>query len=679
MNIKRADIFVALYILAAFVMLIVPIPNWLLDILLAVNISTGFVILFSTMFAKEVLDMSFYPTILLFTTIFRIALNVSSTRLILTTGNPGNVVTTFGSFVGSGNLIVGVVIFIILIIIQFVVINKGSERVAEVTARFTLDAMPGKQMAIDADLNTGAITDEEAKERREKIQHEASFFGSMDGAVKYVKGDATAGIIITGVNVVGGIAMGMLMQNMAFMDALNKYVILTIGDGLVSQIPSLLISLSTGILVTKGSKEADFGPVILKQLFGVPKVMYFVGGVVMALGILTPLNFVLFVGFGALFIIGGRIMSNNLDVKKVESDVDKEEVAAAEARQPENVNSLLTVDPIELEFGYGIIPLADVNQGGDLLDRVVMIRRQIALELGTVVPIIRLRDNIQLNPNQYIIKIKGIQVSEGEILFDHYMAMNPGFVTEEVTGIPTFEPSFHLPAIWITESQRERAEAAGYTVVDPPSIIATHLTEIIRHYISELLTRQDVSKLVDNLKETNPALIDELTPKLLGLGDIQKVLQNLLKEGISIRDLLTIFESLADHAQNTRDTDILTEYVRQSLKRAISGKYFMANETTSVVTLDPKLEQEMMNSIKQTENGSYIAMDPERVKNIMNNVETEIAKLEQVGKAPILLTSPIVRMYFKKLSEDYFADLIVISYNEIESNVELQSVGMVTG
>lgn len=675
---KRADIAVAVYILAAFVMLIVPIPNWLLDILLAVNISTGFVILFSTMFAKEVLDMSFYPTILLFTTIFRIALNVSSTRLILTTGNPGNVVTTFGSFVGSGNLIVGIVIFIILIIIQFVVINKGSERVAEVTARFTLDAMPGKQMAIDADLNTGAITDEQAKERRDKIQQEASFFGSMDGAVKYVKGDATAGLIITGVNVVGGIALGVLMQGMAFGDALNKYVILTIGDGLVSQIPSLLISLSTGILVTKGSKEADFGPVILKQLFGVPKVMYFVGAIIMGLGILTPLNIFLFGAFGALFLIGGRIMANNIDVKNVEKEVDKEEVAAAETRQPENVNSLLQVDPIELEFGYGIIPLADVNQGGDLLDRVVMIRRQIALELGTVVPIIRLRDNIQLNPNQYIIKIKGIQVSEGEILFDHYMAMNPGFVTEEVTGIPTFEPSFHLPALWITESQRERAEAAGYTVVDPPSIIATHLTEIIRHHISELLTRQDVSKLVDNLKETNPALIDELTPKLLGLGDIQKVLQNLLKEGISIRDLLTIFESLADHAQTTRDTDILTEYVRQSLKRAISGKYFMPNETTSVVTLDPKLEQEMMNSIKQTENGSYIAMDPEKVKKIMNNVETEVGKLEQLGKAPILLTSPIVRMYFKKLSEDYFADLIVISYNEIESNVELQSVGMVT-
>ena len=677
-KIKKADLGVALYILAAFVMLIVPIPNFVLDILLAFNISIAFVILFSTMFAKEVLDMSFYPTILLFTTIFRIALNVSSTRLILTTGSPGNVVETFGSFVGSGNLIVGVVIFIILIIIQFVVINKGSERVAEVTARFTLDAMPGKQMAIDADLNTGAITDEEAKHRREKIQQEASFFGSMDGAVKYVKGDATAGLIITAVNVVGGIAMGVLMQKLDFSTALNKYVILTIGDGLVSQIPSLLISLSTGILVTKGSKEADFGASIVKQLFGVPKVMYFVGGIIAALGILTPLNILLFVGFGALFIIVGRIMQNNLQTSKVEEEVDKDEVAAHETRQPENVNSLLQVDPIELEFGYGIIPLADVNQGGDLLDRVVMIRRQIALELGTVVPIIRLRDNIQLNPNQYIIKIKGIQVSEGEILFDHYMAMNPGFVTEEVTGIPTFEPSFHLPALWITESQRERAEAAGYTVVDPPSIIATHLTEIIRHYISELLTRQDVQRLVDNLKESNPALIDELTPKLLGLGDIQKVLQNLLKEGISIRDLLTIFESLADHASTTRDTDILTEYVRQSLKRAISGKFFMANETTSVVTLDPKLEQEMMANIKQTENGSYIAMDPEKVKSIMNNVETEIGKLEQLGKAPILLTSPIVRVYFKKLSEDYFADLIVISYNEIESNVELQSVGMVT-
>lgn len=675
---KKQDLGVALYILAAFVMLIVPIPNTLLDILLACNMALAFTILFTTMFAKEVLDMSYYPTILLFTTIFRIALNVSSTRLILSTGNPGNVVATFGQFVGGGDMVIGIVVFIILILVQFIVINKGSERVAEVTARFTLDAMPGKQMAIDADLNTGAITDAQAKERRQKLQDEASFFGSMDGAVKYVKGDATAGLIITGVNIIGGICMGILRQGMDINSALDKYVILTIGDGLVSQIPSLLISLSTGILVTKGSKEADFGMVLVKQLFGLPKVLYMVGAVLIFLGIVTPLNNLIFIPLGGIFIICGRMIANTIETSQIEAQTDTEEELAEEIRRPENVNSLLQVDPIELEFGYGIIPLADVNQGGDLLDRVVMIRRQIALELGTVVPIIRLRDNIQLNPNQYIIKIKGIQVSEGEILFDHYMAMNPGFVEEEISGIPTFEPSFHLPAIWITESQRERAESAGYTVVDPPSIIATHLTEIIRQYLAELLTRQDVQNLVNNVKESNPSLVEELVPKLLGLGDIQKVLQNLLKEGISIRDLVTIFETLADHAATTRDTDILTEYVRQSLKRAITNKYFPMNETTSVVTLDPKLEQEIMSSVKQTEQGAYLTLDPDKTKAIMASVETEVGKLEKLGKNPIVITSPIVRMYFKRLTEDYYKDLIVVSYNEIDVNVELQSVGMVT-
>ena len=675
---KKADVGVAAYIVAAFVMLIVPVPSWLLDVLLACNIAIAFTILFTTMFSKEVLDLSFFPTILLFTTIFRIALNVSSTRLILTTGDPGQVVATFGSFVGGGDLIVGAIVFLIMLIVQFMVINKGSERVAEVTARFTLDAMPGKQMAIDADLNTGAINDAEAKRRRDKIQEEASFFGSMDGAVKYVKGDATAGLIITAINVIGGIAMGVLRQNMDITAALNKYVILTIGDGLVSQIPSLLISLSTGILVTKGSKDADFGSVLIGQLFGVPRALYLVGAIITALGIITPLPTVVFLGLGLVFVVTGRVIAGTIETAQIENEVDTEEAAAEEIRQPENVNSLLQVDPIELEFGYGIIPLADVNQGGDLLDRVVMIRRQIALELGTVVPIIRLRDNIQLNPNQYIIKIKGIQVSEGEILFDHYMAMNPGYVEEEITGIPTFEPSFHLPAIWITEGQRERAESLGYTVVDPPSIIATHLTEIIRQHIAELLTRQDVQNLVNNLKETNPSLVDELIPKLLGLGEVQKVLQNLLKEGISIRDLLTIFETLADYAPSTRDTDILTEYVRQSLKRAISNKFFPPNETTSVVTLDPKIEQEIMASVKQTENGAYLTLDPECTKAIIKSVETEIAKLENLGKNPIIITSPIVRMYFKRLTEDYVKDLIVVSYNEVENNVELQSVGMVT-
>ena len=627
---KKADIGVALYLLAAVIFFIVPISSNLLDVMLALNISIALIVLFNTLFVKEVLDMSFFPTLLLFTTIFRISLNVSSTRLILTTGNPGNVVQTFGQFVGGGDLIVGAIVFIILVIIQFVVINKGSERVAEVTARFTLDAMPGKQMAIDADLNTGAITEKQARERRNKIQEESAFFGSMDGATKYVKGDAAAGLIITFVNLAGGTIMGILRGGMTFQEAIEHYGVLTIGDGLSSQIPSL------------------------------------------------PLNTLLFLAFGATFIIAGRQVDKNIGIESIEEEVNAEETEAEEVRKPENVVSLLQVDPIELEFGYGIIPLADVNQGGDILDRVVMIRRQIALELGTIVPIIRLRDNIQLNPNQYIIKIKGVQVTEGEILFDHYMAMNPGYVEEEITGIPTFEPSFHLPAIWITESQRERAESLGYTVVDPPSIIATHLTEVIRSHIAELLTRQDVQNLVNNLKESNPVLVDELTPKLLGLGEIQKVLQNLLREGISIRDLLSIFESLADHAQTSRDTDVLTEYVRQSLKRAISSKYFPSNETTSVITLDPKVEQEIMSSVKQTEQGAYLTMDPEKTKAIMDSVRTETEKLESLGKNPIIITSPIVRMYFKKLTEDYFKDLIVVSYNEVESDVELQSVGMVT-
>ncbi|MGN0436582.1 MAG: flagellar biosynthesis protein FlhA, partial [Wujia sp.] len=571
---KKNDMFLGIYLLAAVVFLIIPIPSWLLDFLILFNISMSLIIVFNCLFAKETLNMSGFPTLLLFTTVFRISLNVSSTRLILSTGNPGQVVEVFGSFVGGGNLVIGAIVFIVLIIVQMMVINKGSERVSEVTARFTLDAMPGKQMAIDADLSAGAITDREAIERRNKIQEESAFFGAMDGASKYVKGDATAGLIITLINIVGGLVMGITSMGLSASEALNKFTILTIGDGLVSQIPSMMISLSTGILVTKASKEENIGDILVGQLFSIPKVLVMVGATMIGLGILTPLNTIFCMAYGILFIILSQSLRNKEQEKAIKEEVEEEDVQADEVRRHENVNSLLQVDPIELEFGYGIIPLADVNQGGDLLDRVVMIRRQVALELGAVVPVIRLRDNIQLNPNQYIIKIKGIQVSEGEILFDHYMAMNPGYVEDEITGIPTFEPAFHLEAMWITESQRERAESLGYTVVDPPSIIATHLTEVIKSHLDELLTRQDVQNLIDNIKENNKTLVDELVPKLLGVGDIQKVLQNLLREGISIRDLVTIFETLADYAAGSRDTDILTEYVRQSLKRAISSKYF---------------------------------------------------------------------------------------------------------
>ena len=675
---KKTDIILGCFVLIPILCLIIPVPLVLLDVLFTANIGISMLVLFNALFAKEPLDMSSFPTLLLLTTLFRLSLNVSSTRNILLNGEAGNVVNTFGNFVGGGNLVVGAVVFIILIIVQLMVINKGSERVSEVTARFTLDAMPGKQMAIDADLNTGAITDEEAKVRREKIQEEAAFFGSMDGATKYVKGDATAGLLITVINFVGGLAIGVLMNGMDAAAALQTYSILTIGDGLTSQIPSLMISLATGVLVTKGSKEADISGILQKQLFSTPKVLLIAGCALIGLGVFTPINIIIFSGYGILFIVTARIMKNELEMEETDAQVDEEEESAEEIRRPENVTSLLKVDAIELEFGYGIIPLADVNQGGDLLDRVVMIRRQIALELGCVVPMIRLRDNIQLNPNQYVIKIKGVPVSEGEILFDHYMAMNPGYVEEELTGIPTFEPSYHLPAIWITEAQRERAESLGYTVVDPPSIIATHLMEVITQNIHELLTRQDVQNLIDNVKDANETLVSELVPKMLSVGEIQKVLQNLLQEGISIRDLITIFETLADYAPTTHDTDILTEYVRQSLKRAISNKYFANKDMTSVITLDPKVEQEIMNSVKQTEQGAYLALDPEYSAKIMESLQEQTSKLEELGHTPIIITSPIVRMYFKHLTMEQFKNLQVLSYNEIDSDVELQSVGMVT-
>ena len=675
---KKTDMFLGIYILAAIMFLIIPLPTALLDVLMALNISVALIILFNALFSQEVLNMSTFPMILLFTTIFRISLNVSSTRNILTKGYAGEVVNAFGEFVGGGDMVVGVIVFIILVLVQFMVINKGSERVSEVQARFTLDAMPGKQMAIDADLNTGAITDAEAKVRREKIQAESAFFGSMDGATKYVKGDAAAGLIITLVNIVGGLVMGMTREGLDMTTALNKYAIITIGDGLVSQIPSLLISLSTGIMVTKVSKEADVGDLLMRELFSTPKVLYMVGAGLTVLGLFTKLPTLIFVAYGVIFIMVGRSIQAKIEVAKTEAEAGAAEEEDLPIRRPENVREIILPDQVELEFGYGIIPLADVNQGGDLLDRVVLIRRQIALELGCVVPTIRLRDNIQLNPNQYVIKIKGIAVSEGEILFDHYMAMNPGYVEEEITGIPTFEPSYHLPAIWITEGQRERAESYGYTVVDPPSIIATHLTEVIKGHLDELLTRQAVQELINNIQEANQVLVSELIPKLLGIGEVQKVLQNMLREGIAIRDMVTILETLADYAPTTRDTDVLTEYVRQALKRAISNKYFPGGETTSVVTLDPVAEQDIMNSVKQTEQGAYITLDPEKTQRLMQSVKVEAEKLENLGKNPIIVTSPIVRMYFKRLTKDYYPDLIVISYNEIESNVELQSVGMVT-
>lgn len=677
MNMKPGDVIIGLFIVLAIVIMILPIPTLFLDIFITLNIALALIILFNALFAKEALEMSSFPSILLFVTMYRLSLNVSSTRSILTNGVAGNVIETFGQFVGGSDLVVGAVIFIILIIINFMVITKGSERVAEVSARFTLDAMPGKQMAIDADLNSGLIDEKQARDRRQKIQDEASFYGSMDGASKFVKGDAIAGLIITLINIVGGILVGIIGRGLAASEALNIYTVLTIGDGLVSQIPALLISLATGILVTKVSKDADVSDTLLKELGSMPKVLYLAGGALIFLGVVTPLNWFIVSGAGLALVLIGRNMQTSLQVAAIEEEISTEDVEAEEIRRPENVVNLLQVDPIELEFGYGIIPLADVNQGGDLLDRVVMIRRQIALELGTIVPIIRLRDNIQLNPNQYIIKIKGTQVADGEILFDHYMAMNPGYVDEEIDGIETIEPAFKLPAIWITEGQRERAETLGYTVVDPPSIMATHLTEIIKTHLHELLTRQDVKTLVNNVQESHPALVEELVPKLMGIGEIQKVLMNLLKETVSIRDLVTIFETLADNATSSRDPDLLTEYVRQALRRAISAKFF-DQDTNQVVTLDPNIEQSIMDSVKQSEQGTFLNMAPEMMQRILDGTGVQVTKMIESGRIPIILTSPIVRIYYKRIIEERYPDVIVISYSELDPAVELQSVGMVT-
>ncbi len=676
---KPGDIILGLFILIAIVIMIIPIEGAVISILISLNLLLALIILFNAMFAREALSMSAFPTILLFMTVYRLALNVSSTRAILTGGEAkaGNVIRTFGSFVGGSSLVVGVVVFMILVIINFMVITKGSERVAEVAARFTLDAMPGKQMAIDADLNSGLIDELQARERRQKIQDEASFFGSMDGASKFVKGDAIAGLIITFINIVFGVILGVVIQGQTLADAFEEYTILTIGDGLVSQIPALLISLATGMLVTKVSKEVDISDTLIQQLFQMPKVMLLAGGALTFLGIVTPLSFPIVGGTGILTLIAAYRMYKSLELKEIVDEISTEDVEAEEIRKPENVVNLLQVDPIELEFGYGIIPLADASQGGDLLDRVVMIRRQIALELGTIVPIIRLRDNIQLNPNQYIIKIKGNQIAEGEILFDHYMAMNPGYIEDEIDGIETIEPAFKLPALWITESQRERAEAMGYTVVDPPSIIATHLTEVIKEHLGELLTRQDVKTLINNVQENHPTLVEELVPKIMTVGDIQKVLMNLLNEGVSIRDLVSVFETLADYGLTNKDPDILTEYVRQSLKRTISKKFF-DEETNQVLTLDPSIEQMIMDSVKRTEQGMFLNLEPDKVEKILSATQAAAQKQEAMGRTPIILTSPIARVYYKRLIEERYPDIVVISYGEIDNQAELQSVGMVS-
>ncbi|HOQ06595.1 MAG TPA: flagellar biosynthesis protein FlhA [Clostridiales bacterium] len=672
---RARDVSLPVVIVAIVLAFIIPLPSAVIDVLLAINIMISVIILLNTIYMKEALQMSIFPSLLVITTLFRLALNVSTTRLIIGKGEAGGVIAGFGRFVGGNDLVVGFIIFIVITLVNFIVITRGAERVAEVAARFTLDAMPGKQMAIDADLNAGLINEAEAKERRKKIQKEADFYGAMDGASKFVKNDAIMGIVITILNIVGGIIMGMVSRGESLQEALQTYAILTIGDGLVSQIPALMISTSTSFIVTRAASESDMSADFLKQVFSNPKVLYIAAVLSFILAFFLPT--VPFLLLAAVLGFLGYTLSRQRIAEQKQQEVQIEETEVEEIRKPENVVSLLQVDPIEVEFGYGIIPLADVNQGGDLLDRVVMIRRQLALELGMIVPIIRLRDNIQLAPNEYLIKIKGVEAARGDLMLDHYLAMDPGIAEEEIEGIKTKEPAFGLPAIWIAEEQRDRAEMLGYTVVDPPSVIATHLTEIIKRYAHELTGRQEVQTLLDNVKQNYPVIVEELVPKLMTVGDIQKVLANLLKEGVSIRDMVTILEALADYAPVTSDTDMLTEYVRQRLGRAISKKYF-SDQNTSVITLDPKLEQLLMDSLQKTETGAYLALEPGVTNSILGSLSRQVQKLVQLGKQPIVLASPVVRLYFKKLADQAIPGIVVLSYNELDPELEIHSAGVVS-
>ncbi|MDD3897327.1 MAG: flagellar biosynthesis protein FlhA, partial [Syntrophomonadaceae bacterium] len=599
------------------------------------------------------------------------------TRLILLNAEAGQVIASFGSFVVGGNMVVGMVIFLIIVVIQFIVITRGAERVSEVAARFTLDAMPGKQMAIDADLNAGLINEQDARERREKIGQEADFYGAMDGASKFVKGDAIAGIIIIIINIVGGFIIGMAQKGMTASESMEIYTLLTVGDGLVTQIPALLISTATGIVVTRSASKTSLGTELTSQLLNYPKALGLVALILLVLGSIglprLPM-YSLAAFFGILF------FTFRTSAAKTVEEMDMEEVQEAEdIKKPENVVELLQVEKMEMELGYALIPLVDSEQGGDLLDRIIMIRRQCAVEMGFIVPPVRIRDNMQLKPNAYLIKIKGIEIDSGELLLDNYLAIGPDIEHDnEIIGIDTLEPAFRLPARWIETGDKDRAEMKGYTVVDPASVLATHLTAIIKSYAHELLGRQEIQNIVDYIKEQNSAVVDELIPELMSLGDLQRVLANLLKEQISIRDMITIMETLADYSKITKDVDVLTEYVRQALKRQISKQYSGDKQTMSVLTLDPGLEEKLRESIQHSEFGSYLALDPDIAQPMIDRLSRQYEELSQRGITPIVICAPILRLYFKRLVERFISNLVVLSYNEIDSNINVEVIGMVS-
>ncbi|MBD3390422.1 MAG: flagellar biosynthesis protein FlhA [Chitinivibrionales bacterium] len=671
---RHRDLIVVVGVVAVLIVMVLPIPTVVVDMLLTLNLAVALMILLVSMYNKEALEFSVFPSLLLAVTLFRLSLNVATTRLILTQADAGRVIDVFGNFVTRGNPIVGLVIFIIIVIIQFVVITKGAGRIAEVAARFTLDAMPGKQMSIDADLNSGLITEDQARQRREDISREADFYGAMDGASKFVRGDAVAGIIITVVNIVGGFIIGMLMRGMSLSDAAYTYTLLTIGDRLVSQIPALMISTGAGVLVSRAASETNLGEEITSQLFSNPRVIGTAGAVMLFFAAVPgfpkpPFIFLGLVGVASAYMAYQR------------GKRERKEKAApppSAAHEEERVEDYLHVDPMELEIGYGLIPLVDVKQGGDLLDRISLIRRQLASDLGVIIPPIRIRDNIQLKPNQYRVKMRTILVGEGELMSGAYLAMNPGTATKKVRGIKTTEPAFGLPALWITESQKETAEMAGYTVVELPAVLATHLTELIKRHAAQLITRQDVQHLLDNVKETNQAVVEELVPNLLSVGEVHKVLQGLLREKVSIRDLPRILETLADVAPKNKSTEVLIEYVRNALASQICEQHKNEEGVIPVITMDPNLEARLEGSLEESDAGFRLTLSPQDAGRIIEAIGAQVKSTRDRGQTPLVICSPTIRSQVKRLSETNYPDLIVLSYNEIVPGVEIRSTGMIS-
>lgn len=685
MRLKFLNNIVSIFVIVIIGFIIIPLDPFLLDMMLIINITLSITILLMTMYVKDALQFSIFPSMLLITTLFRLALNISSTRLILTeSGHAGQVIATFGSFVLGGNVVVGFIVFIIIVLVQFLVITKGAERVSEVSARFKLDAMPGKQMAIDADLSSGLISEEQARKRRNDIQREAEFYGSMDGATKFVKGDAIMSIVITFINFIAGLIIGMLEGGGSFSDVLKVYTIATVGDGLVAQIPALLISTATGMIVTRAASDSSLSEDVSRQFLSQPIVLIISGVTILTLTLIPGMPIIqILILASALLFAGFTIRKKQQLAVSAAAALTESEQAVPEQDESsyykniDNIYDLLQIDAIEMEFGYSLIPLVDENSGSSFIERLITFRKQFALEMGMVIPAVRLRDNGMLNPNQYVIKIKGEEVSRGEILIDYYLALDPGSLTGNIDGIETIEPAYGIPSKWITRDKKEMAEIYGYTVIDPLSVVVTHLSETVKKYAQELFTRQDLNQLLETVKKSDATIVDDVIPNVISLSGLQKVLCNLLKEGIPIRDMETILQTVSDYAPSVHDTEILTEYVRQSLKRTITRKWSDGGQIR-VITLDSEVERIIVNSISKNDQGTFLSLDPQTTQKIITKLLECITKVKDVINVPIILTSPLVRIYFSKMLEQFYPNAVVLSFNELHSNVQIQAVANVT-